>query len=184
MDAANIFVWQGIYHQTLEYLSVQENSGWTLESTITGVAGGQPVNTRYQIVLDNAWQVQQVGIQKINGPSFYLRRLENGWVNKEGVELSNLKECIDVDISFTPCTNTLPIRRLRLTEGASAPIDVVYFDLENWEVRPMKQQYTNKGHGIYQYKNLSGSDFTSEIAVDESGFVIDYPEIWRRIYPI
>jgi hypothetical protein len=32
--------------------------------------------------------------------------------NFNGVELSDLAECIDIDLSFGPCTNTLTIRRL------------------------------------------------------------------------
>jgi hypothetical protein len=32
--------------------------------------------------------------------------------NFNGVELSDLAECIDIDLSFGPCTKTLTIRRL------------------------------------------------------------------------
>jgi hypothetical protein len=30
----------------------------------------------------------------------------------DGVELSDVAECIDIDLSFCPCTQTLTIRRL------------------------------------------------------------------------
>jgi uncharacterized protein len=30
----------------------------------------------------------------------------------DGVELTDLTDCIDIDLSFRPCTNTLAIRRL------------------------------------------------------------------------
>ncbi len=43
--------------------------------------------------------------------------------------------CENVDVSETPFTNTLPIRRLGLTSGESAEIRVAYFDateLQSW----------------------------------------------------
>jgi uncharacterized protein len=35
---------------------------------------------------------------------------------------------------------------------------------------------------LYLFENLDGSDFKAELPVDEDGIVIDYPELFLRVY--
>ncbi len=95
--------------------------------------------------------------------------------------------CIDIDISATPFTNTIPIRRLLLKAGESKEIKVVYVDIYNYNLRPVNQRYTCLNSNIngykYRYENLNNG-FTAEFFVDKEGFVIDYPDLFKRVYNI
>ena len=42
---------------------------------------------------------------------------EDGWTTRGGAAMPELEGCVDVDISATPVTNILPIRRLGLAPG-------------------------------------------------------------------
>jgi hypothetical protein len=89
-----------------------------------------------------------------------------------------------VDISITPFTNTLPIRRLSLAVGSSTILKVVYIKLPELHVFPFEQRYTcldvSANGGTYRYESLS-SGFTADLPVDHDGIVLDYPQIWKRL---
>ena len=69
--------------------------------------------------------------------------------------VADLDGCIDVDISTTPLTNTLPVRRLRLAPGQSAEIQVGYVDVPTLTIRAVLQSYTRIDGRTYRY--ASGS---------------------------
>jgi uncharacterized protein len=90
-----------------------------------------------------------------------------------------------VDISQTPFTNTLPIRRLGLAPGESADISVAYLDGTELEPWPEPQGYTclekNARGGLYRFLSLDGG-FPVDLPVDTDGLVLDYPGLFRRAF--
>ena len=96
-----------------------------------------------------------------------------------GVKSELLKGCMDLDIPLTPFTNTLPIRRLKLSPGRSQEVKVIYCDLLKQEIKPVCQRYTCLSNSEYHYENVP-NDFEATILVDEFGLVIDYPYLFVR----
>jgi hypothetical protein len=43
------------------------------------------------------------------------------------------------------------------------------------------QAYTRLGDRLYLFEALDASGFKAELAVDEEGIVLDYPQLFRRI---
>ncbi|MBA3412108.1 MAG: putative glycolipid-binding domain-containing protein [Actinobacteria bacterium] len=61
-----------------------------------------------------------------NGTGTELRANGRGeWRGSDGRARAEFAGCIDVDVSTTPFTNSLPVRRLELEPGDSAVIEVV-----------------------------------------------------------
>ena len=91
-----------------------------------------------------------------------------------------------MDISETPFTNTLAIRRLGLAPGGSAEITVAYFDGADLQPWPEPQCYTRletgDGGGTYRFVSLDGG-YTANLPVDLDGLVLDYPGLFRRSFP-
>lgn len=96
-----------------------------------------------------------------------------------GNVLENIKGCIDVDISVTPFTNTLPINRLELKVGEKSDIQVVYINVIEDEVTTMKQRYYRVSKRVYHYENMP-NDFEADIEIDELGFVVAYQPLFYR----
>jgi hypothetical protein len=95
--------------------------------------------------------------------------------------MPQLAGAIDIDISITPFTNTLPIRRLRLETGQAEDILAVYLQLPGLSVTTDRQRYTClELNRRYRYESLD-SDFTREIEVDAHGLVVTYPGLFRRV---
>ncbi|HEY1391607.1 MAG TPA: putative glycolipid-binding domain-containing protein [Ktedonobacterales bacterium] len=152
---------------------------------------GQPLRVTYRLVCDAEWHAlrlvaasssEAVGERSI---SLYADSPGN-WRDDKGQPLGALQGCIDVDIMLTPLTNTLPIRRLQLAPGESREISVVYIAAPDLSIRPFPQRYTRlddaDGRQRYLYESVE-SGFTAVLPVDDDGFVVDYPGIWRRVWP-
>lgn len=160
-------------------------------STLIRLLDGQPFHATYELVCDNKWHVRELAMAAENGVkgAHSLRLLADGvgsWTNATGQPLAALQGCIDIDFMLTPLTNTLPIRRRALNPGDSREITVVYISAPDLSVRPFRQRYTRLddagGARRYRYESLE-SGFTAELPVDDDGFVIAYPAIWRRVWP-
>lgn len=164
----------------------------TFTSTVIRLWEGLPLRTTYELRCDaTQWRVRELHIvaeSEATG-SHAVHMLADGvggWRDEAGQTIAALQGCVDVDIMLTPLTNTLPIRRLALAPGESQEINVVYIAAPDLNVRPFAQRYTRlddaNGHQRYRYESLV-SGFTAELPVDDDGYVVEYPGIWRRIWP-
>ncbi|MCH5643437.1 putative glycolipid-binding domain-containing protein [Gordonia sp. ABSL49_1] len=85
----------------------------------------------------------------------------------------------DVDLALSPMFNALPIRRLGLSAGSGAAVEVpvVYVYLPQGTVEPATLSYTPKADGVGVVSPVANST----LSVDENGFVIDYPGLATRV---
>ncbi len=182
-------LWTSWSEPGLEHLHLaSKDEGFVADSIIIGISDRTPFRLWYEMVCDANWQVKELGLIFLSskGKSIKIRTDGEGrWSTSAGEPLSSLDGCIDVDISVTPFTNTLPIRRLGLSAGQSAELLVAYVAVPDLEPKPMRQRYTclelNAQGGLYKYESLA-SEFSAELLVDADGLVLDYPGIWRRVW--
>ena len=90
-----------------------------------------------------------------------------------------MRGCPDVDLSLTPATNTLPIRRLDLGIGKSESVTAAWIKFPEFELQPLSQRYTRTAENIYRYESHTG--FPAEIMVDDLALVTAHPRGWDRI---
>lgn len=179
-----IIVWKNSTINTTEFVSIEKEEMTTVKGYITGEGFGKPWLVRYTLTLNPRWEAQTVFIEVMSEQNYTIELYKNDlqqWLNEKGEHLEAFDGCVDVDISFTPFTNSLPINRLQLTKGEGQNISVVWVDIKNGDVKRVKQRYLNKGSKIYKYEN-EHSGYISELIVDDEGYVIDYPGIWQKIY--
>ena len=153
------------------------------DGVVLGLADRVPFRVRYAVQCDAQWRVRAVRIDMLDAANRRLDLYADGaghWTNDAGAELPGLAGCFDVDISATPFTNTLPIRRLALAPGAAADITVVYIDLPALTAQPAMQRYTRLPDDRYRFE-ARGNGFTADLPVDADGLVLDYPGLFRRI---
>jgi uncharacterized protein len=177
--------WQGIEHVvTGTYVGGFRADGLVVLGPPLG-----PVSVSYQVECDASWRVTGLTIHAVSAAdhrNLVLRADHNGHWRADGQPLPDLAGCIDIDISLTPLTNTLPIRRLAWEPGRPRELDVVYVNAPDLRLSRARQRYTLLGPGkqddttMYRYESRS---FQADLTVDGDGFVIDYPGIWRRVWP-
>lgn len=169
--------------QGIEHLVVDVADGaLRASSVVIGEAGRAPFGLSYRVATDGAGAVAAFAVEDAGGHSLQLRADgRGGWHDGEGRALSDLAGCIDVDLSATPFTNALPIRRLGLSRGERRTIRVVYVDVPSMRFTAVEQAYTCLvPMKRYRYEGLS-TGFKAEFDVDGDGLVVDYPGLFARV---
>lgn len=176
--------WQDRSGRGTEHLVLSEiGDAIVAEAAVLAEAGGVLFAARYRIACDRAWRVSRVEIGLI-GDDRTIELASDGaghWSDAAGTPLPGLDGAIDVDLTITPFTNTLPIRRLGLRAGQSAEILVVYVDFPHLTVTREPQRYACLEPGRrYRFETIDG-DFVRDLHVDEHGLVLTYPGLFRRL---
>jgi hypothetical protein len=170
-----------------EYLFLEEDaSGIVADSVVLATSDVVPSRTHYRATLDTGWRIRELSIMVENAgqESRSLQLQSDGeghWRNAAGTPLPDLDGCLDIDISATPFTNTLPIRRLALQPGQVESIRVLYIHVPTLEIEPWDQRYTGLAPGLVRYESLA-SGFQRDLTIDDDGLVVDYPDLFTRVW--
>jgi uncharacterized protein len=158
-----------------------QDSRWHLEGTAVFPHQKRPCRLDYQIICNDAWQtlsvkvegwlgITNVGIQIKTDPN------QHWWLN--GIVQADITGCIDIDLNFSPSTNLIPIRRLNLDVGEAAEVKAAWLRFPSFELEPLSQQYRRLDETTYRYESAGGK-FVADLKANSSGFVLEYPGIWR-----
>src|SRR5258708_5130264 len=176
--------WQDWDGKGIEHLVLRESSREIVaESVVVGSADDSVFALRYRVRCDRSWRVRRAEIALVGSD----RQIEiagdgkGNWSDGSGKRLPKLTGAFDIDLSVTPFTNTLPIRRLKLRAGQSAEIVTVYILAPALTLTTDPQRYTClEPLRRYRYESID-SDFTRDIEVDRHGLVVTYPGLFRRL---
>ncbi|XOK64883.1 putative glycolipid-binding domain-containing protein [Paenibacillus elgii] len=178
-------VWRPSTGIGYEHLKVrEENNQILVDSIVIGSHNNNDIfRLKYDIVLDKSWVTRAVTIRYL-GENQGLRLLSDGngiWKDEQGQVIPELSGCIDIDISCTPFTNTLPINRLSYEPLQQQEIQVVYISAVELNYRQVKQSYTllenRKDSSVFRYQS---GNFMESITVDSNGIVVVYPNLFYR----
>jgi hypothetical protein len=185
MKRNQTFVWQGLYYHTCEKLILTARAdGYTAKGIIVGEAENLPVHFIYGLELSKDWRLLSASAEQV-GSSEKLQLLRNTkgqWTNEKGKPYGLPDDCIDIDISITPFTNTLPINRMDFKKGEPKNITVIYINALSMKVSAMEQRYTLISKNRYRYESIPPG-FTALLQTDEDGLVVKYPGLFERRYP-
>lgn len=167
-------VWNGLEEPSRESCRIESDShGVIVVSEIEGGSGA----CSYRLRLTEGWEFIDL-VVRAGDRELELRITDRGW-EVDGETRPDLQAAQEVDISVSPLSNTLPIRRLGLAVGESADITTAYIRVPELDVTTDPQRYTRTGENEYLYESRD-SDFHRSIRVDGSGLVIEYPGLFIR----
>ncbi len=176
---ATVARWRAWAGDGLEHLVLHESpAGFVAESVVVA----DDFAARYRVVGDAAWRTRRVEVALIGAERGLVLDADGHgrWTDGAGAALPALDGALDVDITCTPFTNTLAIRRLALPPGRAAEIVVAYVRVPELHVAPEGQRYTRLPRERYRFDALDGG-FTRGIDVDARGLVVLYPGLFRRL---
>ena len=174
-------VWDGC-EAGLEHVDVRPaDGGLDISSVVIGREDGTEFGLFYRLKLDAFWRTRDALLRTTAGHVLHLESDGQGHWHENGKDQPILQGCIDIDIQATPITNTLPIRRLDLETGESMEIRLCYISMPELIVSAAAQRYTALDAGsLYRFESLEDG-FTADLPVDEDGFVLDYPGLFKRL---
>ncbi|MEN5178647.1 putative glycolipid-binding domain-containing protein [Comamonas testosteroni] len=164
----------------------QDPGGWTIEGTAifhhqSNIAS--TANLHYQLRCDSHWASQEATVQ--------------GWVGTRNIDLHiardaggtwlinaqpdhSLDGLVDIDLGFTPASNTNAIRRLNLQASETASTIAVWLDADDWQVKRLQQTYHRVSPHAYDYTSPE-HHYRARLEVTDFGAVSEYPGLWRML---
>jgi hypothetical protein len=183
------YIWRSTGDAGFEHVRVDDSHpGWTVyDSMIVRAHDGNVRRGGYTLIVDKAWRALELRVMAETEPGSMIAQhlLADGngaWTDSDERAIPSLAGCMDVDIAWTPLTNTLPVRRLDLRQGEPRDIDVVYLSMPDLAISRMRQRYTRLDAHRVRYESLA-SGFSREITLDDDGFVESYPDLFQREWP-
>ncbi len=161
-------------------------TGWHLRGELTIEESGVVARLRYTIECGAQWCTRSAAIEgEVGGGTIRLALAADGaghWTC-DGTAAPALTGALDVDLGFTPATNTLAIRRLALAVGESAPVRSAWLRFPELRLEPLDQTYTREAHQRYRYEALvDGQPFIASLDTDAYGRVLRYEGLWETEY--
>ena len=159
----------------------QLDGEWWLSGTAVFSSDNRPCLLSYYVVCDSTWNTRKGGVSGWLGDDvpveISIEAHDHHW-RLNGVEVPTAHGCTDLDLNFSPSTNLIPIRRLKLDVGQHAQINAAWLRFPTFELEPLSQIYTRLDQFTYRYSSADGS-FVRELTVNEDGFVTHYPGLWE-----
>ena len=151
-----------------------------LSGTAVFLYESQPCRLDYLVVCDADWRTVSGRVSGWVGEGAIEVEcsVESGVWRLQGVECPQVEGSTDLDLNFSPSTNLLPIRRLKLAVGEEAPVRAAWLRFPSFALEPLEQVYRRIDEGTYRYESAGGR-FVRELPVNAAGFVTLYPDFWQ-----
>jgi hypothetical protein len=155
---------------------------WIFRGTILTLAHDAAAEARYEIACDTLFQTRRANIYLRDSSSERSLKIDtqNGHWFENGRENQTVKGAIDIDLGWSPSTNALPIRRLKLKVGeTSGEFGAAWVRFPELKLQPLPQEYTRLADRQYRYSSRGGA-FVAKLLVDDNDLVLDYEGFWQR----
>jgi len=176
--------WRRLDQPAHEAVAMQgtPDAGFVLHGTVRGQTPDRGLySLAYRVHCASDWVTRDALVEGTLGDRKLRIALERdtttGLWTRDGLPALQVATCVDVDLGFSPSTNTLPIRRLRLDIGAEAAVRAAWLRFPELTLEPLEQIYRRIGRELYVYES-AGGDFRAELVVDASGLVRRYGDLW------
>jgi uncharacterized protein len=170
--------WQGWEHLALDVTA----DGVLARGALIGEREGTRYGAFYEVELTPGWVFRSISIRRTDGRGLTLRSTDGVWTDGDGRALPKLDGCIDIDLSGSPFTNTLPVRRVAFETGTPRHFSMAWIPLDSLSAFADRQIYTRLGEGRFRYQSGDGS-FERVIDFDADGLVRLYPGLFEAIPP-
>jgi uncharacterized protein len=174
-------LWRRIDPSGHDAVSLRRSAdGWELAGVALFTDERGPCRLEYSVACDDRWRTRRCTVTGSVGRTpvqLAIAAVEGRWT-LEGRHQPEVEGCVDLDLAFTPATNTLPIRRLGLEVGQSADVRAAWLPWPPAGLQPLEQQYRRIRPEVYRYES-DGGRFVRDLVVHSSGLVTSYPRLWE-----
>ena len=174
--------WRRIDTDGVEYAELEWDP-LRIEGEVVFAEDRRPCAVSYRVDCDDRGMTSRAYVRVRRDGNLCARTLvrhrEGSWT-VDGQPAPRLQGLSDVDLSITPSTNSLPIRRLGLGVGERADVSAAWMQFPSLEVVVLRQSYRRVECGRYEYEAPEHA-FRGEMTVDPDGIVLGYGQLWARL---
>ena len=180
--SSGLWLWlQGMGLERFELARAAED--WIFHGTILTLAADAAAEARYEIVCDRAFRTRRanVSLRDAAGERTLQIVTESGRWYENGRENKTVVGALDIDLGWSPSTNTLPIKRLQLQVGqTSGEFIAAWVRFPDLTLQPLPQEYVRLAERQYRYSSRGGA-FVANLLMDDDDLVLDYEGFWQRV---
>jgi len=177
-------LWQWLKSPGLERFELVRSADELIfRGTILTLAGNSAAEAKYEIVCDRSFRTRRanVSVRDATGERTLQIATESGRWYENGRENRTVAGALDIDLGWSPSTNTLPIKRLQLEIGqTSGEFMAAWVRFPELTLQPLSQEYVRLAERQYRYSSRGGA-FTANLLVDDEDLVLDYEGFWQRV---
>jgi uncharacterized protein len=184
MSPARLYIWRGLEEWLAEAALIElYDERLTARGTQLGVEP-EPYRVDYELTTGSGFITRRLSLTARTATAErnleLVRESDGGW-SADSKPLPELEGALDCDLANCPVTNTMPVLRERMREGAG-PKDFVmaWVSLPDLGVRRSAQRYEPVDDHTVRYVSLD-SDFSAELELDDEGLVLRYPHLAERL---
>ena len=155
--------------------------GWMLigHARFRGTGGETALD--YIVRCDEHWMTLGADVTGLqDGIEVNLRILRDGddWTLHDELQ-PQVSGAQDIDLSFTPATNLMPLRRLMASDDKVLRLRAAWLRYPEGDLAPLDQRYRRtETDGAVDYAAVQ-TGFSTRIDIDPSGFATSYPNFWE-----
>ncbi|QFT98133.1 hypothetical protein FIU85_12515 [Roseovarius sp. THAF8] len=135
----------------------------------------------YVVRCTEDWQTLDADIAGTHGERevrLHIDHRNGEWLLNETPQ-PGLEDATDIDLSFTPATNLMPLRRLFKQPEDALTTRAAWLHYPAAILAPLDQTYNRtSAYGFIDYR-AEQTDYTTTLEVNDAGFVTDYPGLWH-----
>lgn len=153
---------------------------WLIEGTAIFGNSNASSNLNYHLTFNEDWSSRSnriSGWSSTNEIKLLIERDANSQWKLNGEIIASLQGSLDLDLGFTPATNTNAIRRLHLDIGERRETVAAWLDASDWRLKPLKQSYERLTNNLYEYRSMN-NNFCARLTTNGFGVVTEYPSLW------
>lgn len=157
------------------------HDGWEIAGTAAFLQDSAVAGLSYRLNCDRNWHSRNATIEGwLGARSVSLQITCDKQCQVNGLRREDLDGLVDIDLGFTPASNSNAIRRMQLAIGETASSEAIWLDSSDWSVKRLPQTYRRLDEGRYHYASpLHG--YQAILQVTPFGIVSDYPGLWRMV---
>jgi len=155
--------------------------GWRLQGMAAYLEDGRITCVHYTVNHDASWIASSARVVGWCGPrplDIRISRTADGQWSVDDRPSADLAGALDIDLGFSPATNTSAIRRLELKTGESKQIVAAWLDTTDWTMKPLEQEYMFISEGECEYRSIQ-SGYRARLSLTPVGLVERYPGLWH-----
>jgi hypothetical protein len=163
------------------------SEGWIISGTAIFIEDGTAARLDYEVTCGDDWGTRTASVSGWFGDtqvSHSIERTDTGGWRMNGAPVKGASGLLDIDLAFTPATNTTAIRRLDPQAGQEVETTVLWLDTADWTLKPLLQVYRRKSASVLAYASPEHG-YRADVTVDDFGVVEGYPGLWvaEKIVP-
>lgn len=180
-ERTSIFFWRRLNapgHDACRFSSRAE--GYELLGSSVFLESRRVCQLGYRVVANESFLTQRACVSGFIGTTrvdLAIRASAAGRWTVNGVEQPAPAGCVDLDLGFTPATNLLAVRRLRLPVGKEAQAPAAYLAFPQSKLSLLEQRYKRLSRTTYDYE-APRFGYRGVLRVAATGAVIEYPNLF------